>query len=148
MSPKMGANTAIRVAIATHEEDEDIHHSNKAELIFIIDGGGSAIETGNKGHLEIPFACTIESWTLIADQSGAIKIDIWRDTYTYFPPTNGDSLCNAHEPEIAASGDKAQDTDLSDWTSVSLVAGNILAFYVDTVSTITRVALCLKVAKA
>jgi len=31
----------------------------EASLTFIIDGGGSAITTGQKGHLEIPFALSL-----------------------------------------------------------------------------------------
>jgi len=136
---QLSAGTLLSARLAANQK--------YAELIFIIDGGGSAIEAGNKGHLEVPFACTITGWTLAADQSGAIKIDVWRDTYANFPPANGDSLCNSHEPEIAASGDNAQDLDLADWTSVALVAGDWLAFYVDSCATITRVTLSLRVTK-
>ena len=144
---KLAGETDIGI-LEAHKADPDAHHSNVAEISFTIDGGGSAITIGEKGHLEIPFACTIQAWTLIADQAGAIKIDVWRDTYASFPPTNTKSLCNSHEPEIAASGQKAQDTDLSDWTSVAIVAGDILAFNVDSCTTIERVTLSLKVAKS
>ncbi|GAI77252.1 unnamed protein product, partial [marine sediment metagenome] len=47
-------------------------------ITFIIDGGGSAITTGEKGHLRIPFACTINRVTMLADQSGSIVVDIWK----------------------------------------------------------------------
>jgi len=114
-------------------------------LNFIIDGGGSAITTGQKGHIVVDFACTIMAWTLLADTSGAIKVDIWKDTYANFPPTNDDSICNGHEPEIAASGAKAQDTDLSDWGDVTVDAGDVLAFNVDSCATITRCTIALKV---
>lgn len=112
---------------------------------FIIDGGGAAITTGIKGDLVIDFACALSAWTLLADQAGAIKVDIWRDTYANFAPTDADSLTNGHEPEIAASGDKAQDTDLSDWTDATLDAGNVLRFNVDSCTTIQRATLALKV---
>lgn len=116
-------------------------------ITFIIDGGGSAITTGVKGDLEIPFACTLNMWTLLADASGAIKIDVWKDTYANFPPTDADSITNAHEPEIAASGVKAQDTDISDWSDVTVDAGDILRFNVDSCATITRVTLSIKATK-
>lgn len=114
-------------------------------LNFIIDGGGSAITTGQKGHIVVDFACTILAWTLLADQSGAIKIDVWKDTYANFAPTDADTICNSHEPEIAASGAKAQDTDLSDWGDVTVDAGDVLAFNVDSCATITRCTIALKV---
>jgi hypothetical protein len=64
----------------------------EAGLAFIIDGGGSAITTGEKGHLEVPFTCNLQQVSLLADQSGSIKIDIWRDTYDHYPPNNWDSI--------------------------------------------------------
>lgn len=126
------------------------HPSGAGEVVtinFIIDGGGSAITTGVKGDLVIDFACDLISWTLLADASGAIKIDIWRDSYANFPPTDADTICNGHEPEIAASGVKAQDTDLSDWITnpPAITAGQTLRFNVDSAATITRATLALKV---
>jgi len=117
-------------------------------ITFIIDGGGSAITPGQKGHLEIPFACTLTAWTLVADQAGAIVIDVWKDTYANFPPTDADAMPGAgKEPTIAATNQKAQDTDISDWTTVAIAAGDILAFNVDSCTTITRVTLSLKATK-
>lgn len=114
---------------------------------FIIDGGGSAITTGVKGDLVIDFDCSIISWTLLADASGAIKIDVWVEHYADYPPTDADSICNAHEPEIAASGVKAQDTDLSDWATNPpvIAAGQTVRFNVDSAAAITRATLALKV---
>ena len=114
-------------------------------ITFIIDGGGSAITTGQKGHLEIPFACTINRVTMMADQSGSIVVDIWKDTYANFPPTDADSI-TASAPPTISSAQKSQDSTLSGWTT-SITAGDILAFNVDSCSTITRVTLSLKVTK-
>jgi len=114
-------------------------------ITFIIDGGGSAITTGEKGHLEIPFDCEIQRVTLLADQSGSIKIDIWKDIYANFPPDDADSICGGNEPEIS-SAQKYQDATLSGWTK-TINAGDILAFNVDSCATITRVTLALKVKK-
>ena len=117
-------------------------------ITFIIDGGGSAITTGQKGHLEIPFGCTINAWTLMADVAGAIVIDIWKDTYANFPPADADAMPGAgKEPTIAATNQKAQDTDVTDWTHYTIAAGDILAFNVDSCTTITRVTLSLKCTK-
>jgi hypothetical protein len=113
------------------------------DLTFIIDGGGSAITTGQKGHLEIPFKCKIQGVTLLADQSGSIVIDIWKDTYSNFPPTVGDSICGSAKPTLS-SAQKYQDSTLTGWTK-TINAGDILAFNVDSVATITRVTLSLKV---
>ena len=116
-----------------------------ATITFIIDGGGSEITTGEKGHLEIPFACTIQQVTMLADQSGSIVVDIWKDTYANFPPTVADSITAAAKPTISAA-QKFQDSTLTGWTT-STAAGEILAFNVDSVATITRVTISLKVVK-
>jgi hypothetical protein len=116
-----------------------------SSITFIIDGGGAAITTGAKGHLEIPFKCEIQRATLLADQNGSIKVDIWKDTYANFPPTDGDTICGGNEPEIS-SAQKYQDATLTDWTK-TINAGDILAFNVDSCSTITRITIALKVVK-
>jgi hypothetical protein len=114
-------------------------------ITFLIDGGGSAITTGEKGHLEIPFACTIDRATLLADQSGSIVIDVWKDSYANFPPDDSDSI-TASAPPTLSSAQKSQDSTLSGWTT-SISAGDILAFNVDSCSDIERVTLSLKVTK-
>ena len=118
---------------------------SQGAIAFIIDGGGSAITTGQKGHLKIPFKCEIERVTLLADQSGSIVIDIWKDTYANFPPTVEDSICASAKPTISAA-QKSQDATLTGWTK-TINAGDILAFNVDSAATITRVTLVLKVKK-
>lgn len=117
-----------------------------ATITFIIDGGGSAITTGEKGHLEIPFACTIQQVTMLADVAGSIVVDIWKDTYANFPPTDADSI-TASAPPTITTAQKAQDATLTGWTT-AITAGDILAFNVDSCTTITRVTISLKVAKA
>jgi hypothetical protein len=118
----------------------------EASLTFIIDGGGSAITIGQKGHLEIPFACTITQVTILADASGSIVVDIWKDTYANFPPTDADSITAAAPPTIS-SAQKSQDSTLTGWTT-AIAAGDILAFNVDSCATIKRVTISLKVERS
>jgi hypothetical protein len=113
---------------------------------FVIDGGGVVITTGQKGYLEVPFNCTITAARLFADQSGSIVIDIWKDTYANYPPTDPDSITSATPPTIS-SATKSQDTTLSGWTT-SITAGDILGFNVDSVTTITRVTVSLTVQRS
>lgn len=114
-------------------------------IVFIIDGGGSAITTGQKGHLEIPFKCEIERATLLADVSGSIVVNIWKDTYANFPPAVGDKITASAPPTIVTDTD-SQDATLTGWTK-TINAGDILAFNVDSAATITRVTLVLKIKK-
>ena len=116
-----------------------------ASVTFVIDGGGSAITTGVKGDIEIPFACTIEAVTLLADQSGSIVVDIWKDTYANYPPTSGDSITASAKPTIS-SAVKSQNTTLTGWTT-SVTAGDTIRFNVDSATTVQRVTVSLKVRK-
>ena len=125
---------------------EEGRETKIATIAFIIDGAGSAITTGQKGHLEIPFACTIQRVTMLADISGSIVVDIWKDIYANFPPADADSI-TASAPPTIATAQKAQDSTLTGWTK-SIAAGDILAFNVDSITTITRVTISLKVAKS
>jgi len=116
-----------------------------SSLIYVIDGGGSAITTGIKGDLQIPFGCTITEVSMLADQAGSIVVDIWKDTYANYPPTDVDSITASATPTIS-SATKSTDSTLTGWTT-SITAGDTLRFNVDSVSTITRVTISLKVTR-
>lgn len=110
---------------------------------FIIDGGGSAITTGEKGHLEVPFNCTVQGWTIGADQSGSIVVDVWKDTYANYPPTVADTIAGSEKPTLSTAT-KNQDLTLTTWTT-SLTKGDILAFNVSSITTVTRVLVSIRV---
>lgn len=120
-------------------------NAKTASIGITIDGGGLAILTGLKGYIEVPYACTITRATLLADVAGSIVIDIWKDTYANFPPVVADTITASAKPTISAA-QKSQDSTLTGWTT-SVAAGDILAFNVDSCSTITRAHLILKVTK-
>lgn len=116
---------------------------------FVIDGFGTALGVGLKGYLEVPFNCDIKVATLLADQSGAIVVDVWKCTYAQFDagsthPVVGDKITATAPPTIAASGVKSQDSTLTGWT-IHLAKGDILAINVNSATTITRVLISLRV---
>lgn len=112
-----------------------------APLELIVDGGGSEIVPGVVADMRIPFACTIQKVTLLADQSGSIVVDIWKDTLANFPPTDADSITASAPPTISGD-DSSEDATLSGWTT-SISAGDVLRFNVDSVTDIERVTLVL-----
>ncbi len=121
-----------------------------AAIGFLIDGGGATITTGMKGYIEVPFACTINRNTLLGDQSGSIVVNIWKCTYSQFDagsthPVVGDKI-TASAPPTISTATKSQDSTLTGWTT-AVAAGDILAFNVDSVTTMQRVTLSLKVTK-
>lgn len=114
-------------------------------LGITIDGGGSAISTGVKGYLEVPFNCTIQQVTMTADVSGSAVVDIWKDSYANYPPVDEDSITASAVPTISTAV-KSQDGTLTGWTT-AITAGDILGFNVDSASTITLLTLTLEVLK-
>lgn len=116
--------------------------AQRVTLNFLIDGGGSAIATGAKGDVVIDFDCVIESVTLLADQSGSIVVDLWKDTYANFPPTVADTITASAKPTLSSAA-KSQDTTLTGWTT-AITAGQTLRVNVDSAATVTRVTLALK----
>jgi hypothetical protein len=110
-------------------------------IVWVMDGGGSAISTGVKGDLLIPFACTITGWALLLDVSGDIVIDVWKDALANYPPAVGDSITAAAKPTVTAAAE-ADSTTLTGWTTV-ITAGDTLRFNVDSAATAQRATLIL-----
>lgn len=111
-------------------------------IVVVFDGGGSVLSTGvqspNPYLLE---DLTVEGWTLLADQSGSVVIDIWHDTYANYPPTVADTITASDKPTITTAT-KGQDLAPTGWTT-SLNAGSSLRFNIDSVTTIESVTLTL-----
>lgn len=116
-----------------------------AVIGLVIDGGGSAITTGVKGYIQVPYDCTIVSNTLLGDQAGDLVVDVWKDTYANFPPTGGDSIAGSAKPTLSSAA-KSTDVTLAGWT-VQVRAGDVIGFNVDSAATITRATLELRVVR-
>lgn len=110
-----------------------------------IDGGGNVITTGVKGYVTIPYDCTITGWDIFADQVGSCVIDLWKDSYANFAPTIADTITGSEKPTLS-SQQKNRDTSLSTWTT-NVTTGDIIAFNVDSATTVTRVNVIIKVTK-
>lgn len=96
---------------------------------------GAALTTGIKMDMRVAFACVITKITLLADQSGSVVIDIWKDTFANFPPTVADTITDSAKPTLTAA--LKAETLPTGWIT-SIAAGDILRFNVDSVATITR----------
>ncbi len=111
--------------------------SSDGSIQFTLDGGGSAITTGEKAWLQIPFAMDITSVEVTADQSCNIVTDIWVDSYANFPPDNTDSICDGGTCPTLSGATKSQDTSLTSWTT-SIAQWSYMKANVDSVSTCER----------
>ena len=119
---------------------------NNGSFGVTVDGGGSVITTGIEGYIQIPYNGTITSWTILADQSGSVVFDVWKDTFSAAPPTVADTITGSAKPTLS-SAVKATSSTLTGWTT-SVTAGDIIGFNVDSASTITRVTLVINITKS
>jgi len=81
----------------------------------------------------------------VANTTGSIVVDVWKDTYANFPPTVADTIVSNSTLAISAAT-KGQDTALAGWTK-TIAAGDILRFNVDSVTDIERCTVSLKVVR-
>lgn len=119
--------------------------ANIVTINLVVDGGGAALTTGVKLDFVTDFAGTILQVTTLADQSGSVVFDIWKDTYANYPPTVADTITASAKPTLS-SATKAQDSTLTGWTT-SFSKGDTWRINVDSITTVTRVLLSLKVRK-
>jgi hypothetical protein len=118
----------------------------KGALLTIGDFAGAPITTGVRGWFRIPFGIRITAWSLLADVSGSIQLDVWRTTYALFAPgvhpVAADSIAGAEKPTLVAAA-KNEDTLLTTW-STDVNAGEVIAVNVDsTGGTIKQASLTL-----
>lgn len=116
-------------------------------LEFVIGNGTDAITTGQKGHIEVPYPCDIQSIRLFADASGSIVVDLWKDTYANFPPTIADNVTGTGTKPTLSSAQKSELTDFANYTTTTFAAGDVIAYNVDSVNAVKRVTISIRVRK-
>lgn len=113
---------------------------------IVIDGAGGAIAAGVKVDLPWPYNAKITGWEIMADQSGSIVVDLWKDTYANYPPTVADTFVGANKPTLATAQKHTYTAAAgAEWT---INQGDIVRVNVDSATTVTRVLIALKVTKA
>lgn len=105
-------------------------------ITFVIDGGGSAINTGDLNLFPTAnYDCTINRTDISADVSGSITVDIWKDAGAI--PTAADKI-SASAPVTLSSAQLNQNGSITGW-STSVSAGDVFGATVATATTVTRV---------
>jgi hypothetical protein len=108
------------------------------------DGGGSAITTGiGKRYTRILHDCEVVGYTIIADQSGSISVDVCAQANAFgsgtltLPDTTTDKISASAPIALSSAQTKqANSSDVSTW-SVNRAAGDVIGFNVTSASTIT-----------
>jgi hypothetical protein len=111
-----------------------------------IDGAGAAFSTGIKGFQVIEANGTLQRVTLLSTDAAAtacsVVMDVWKDTYTAYPPTVADSITASAKPTLT-SANKSRDATLTGW-SKTFTAGDVLGYQVVSNTGCTRVTLVLE----
>ncbi len=137
--------TSLLLAVDGDGKIRTTNNPRFGSIGIIVDGGGSAITTGVKAYLRVPFDCSIVGAYLMADQTGSAVVDIWVDAFANFPPTDADSITASAQPTIS-SGVSDSDETLTGWT-VALSEGDVIGFNIDSASTIERLTIDLRIRK-
>ena len=119
------------------------YYQEQKSVGLTIDGGGTAITTGVKGDITIPFNGYINAWYLTADQAGSIVIDVWKDALANFPPTIAGTIAGSEKPTLSSVAFNS-DTNLTTWIK-QVNTGDVIRFNVDSATTITRATLVIKI---
>jgi hypothetical protein len=137
-----GVSSAIQTQLGNKLESSD-NIVKQMAIHFTLDGSGSAITTGAKSWVRVPFACTLTGWELTVDTSATITIDVWKDTYANYPPDNADAIPGAEKEPAITAAIKAQDTDITDWATDDIAAGDYIKINVDANDNATKAYLTL-----
>jgi hypothetical protein len=112
-----------------------------AELKFVLSDYSGAIGAGTQSFDKSPISGKILEWTILADQSGSIVLDIWKKST--FPPIVSDTITASAKPTIS-SAQYATSSTLTGWTT-DISAGDYFIVNVDSCSTISTATLILKI---
>jgi hypothetical protein len=109
---------------------------------ILMGDGTSDITPGIAAYIEMPYTFTVTSVSIFANTSGSLTVDIWKDTYANYPPTDLDSVTSATPPTLFKQN-KYRDVALSGWT-VTWNKDDIVAINIDFAEGVTMATLSLK----
>lgn len=108
----------------------------------ISSGSSLDISPGIKGFISVPYNMTVTEWTIIADQAGSAILDLWVSPYSTSLPDASDSITGSAKPEISGSN-TARSSNLTGWKK-ALKAGDLIVFYIDSISGIKNMSFNLR----
>lgn len=123
--------------------DQPVGGGGAREIKITIDGGGDVISTGLKeSYYTVAVNGTVTAWYISGTPSGSIVVDLCKDTTL---PTGSDSMTGGNSRPSLTSATVNSDIDLSDWTTTTLTAGDILAVNIISCTSVTNAVITLKV---
>jgi hypothetical protein len=135
---------AEAVRQATDLVSEHLGDRHRVEHLFVVlDGGGSQLATGQKANLHLAWSYEIVGWTLLADTTGSLTVDL-RVAASYAAYPTVASICAAAPPSLTAAQKNDSDAlPMTGWTTL-LSAGQVLRPFVSSASGINLATLTLR----
>lgn len=155
VSPVSSADTESGAAVVVtgnvsgatlHVDELEINGAAMSGAIVAVLTSGSALLSGAFVDVMVPYNCTIQKATALADATGSISIAIAKDTFANFPPTYPTDVIST-SGLVLSSVNKKQNTALTGWTT-GIARDDILRFKVSgDATTITQATIILDVLK-
>ena len=107
------------------------------------DGSSAELAVGLKAYVIVPYSCTITEWAIVANTTGSLVIDVWKAHDSI--PTVINTITDSSLPTLS-SQQYASSNNVSTWTT-NVIAGDVMAFYVNSCTTITSANILLTINK-
>jgi hypothetical protein len=98
-----------------------------------VDGSGGTITIGQKGYVQIPYACTITGWRIITNATGTLVFDVDKAAAGTIPTV---SITGSAKPTLGAGQQTTFSSTLTGWTT-TINANDMLGFTVDNAVTVS-----------
>jgi hypothetical protein len=108
-----------------------------------VDGSGGTITVGQKGYVQIPYACTITGWRIITNATGTLIFDVDKAASGTIPTV---SITGSAPPTLGGGQQTTFSSTLTGWTT-AISANDMLGFTVDSAATVSWAILQLFVTK-
>lgn len=138
---------AVKTYVDNHTPDVVTTYFSKRT---IWDNGSLAIVLADAktGYVEIEANGEIVEVVILATPSsgysvGSCIIDIYKTPYANFPPTAANTICSS-KPSIT-SGRNYKDTTLGGLTTITVVAGDVIGFNLDSVTNMCNINVAIKI---
>lgn len=113
---------------------------------IVFDNHGVEITAGVTGYITVPYACTLEDYSITGDTSGSIVIDVWKVAAGAALPTVANTICGGNKPTIT-SATNVKEQALTSWTDTAVAAYDIFGFKVDSCTNLALAVLVIKTTK-
>lgn len=115
------------------------------EIKINLSNGGSVITPGlGRAYYPVTHYGTITGWRIVGDQTGSITVRILKQHNAI--PTASNHITGSEPPSLS-SAVIGSDTDLTTWTTRSIVPGDILGLDIVSVSNFLNITISLIVEK-